>query len=340
MIPKLAVTLLVVSSVFAESLWTSATLPATASASDTAAVNLGLRFTSDVAGTVTGVRFYKGSRNTGAHVGALWSAAGTQLASVTFTNETATGWQQANFSLPVAITANTVYVVSYKAPVGGYAVTVPYTWSGVNSLPLRVSGTSPGVYTYSTATVFPTSTWNSSNYFVDVVFAPTPAPPPTPTGTHAISGKITGSAATVTLSGEKGAITTTDASGNYSFTGLPAGIYAVAPSAPGFTFNPPTVSMTLGQTNFTAIANPVPVPHSVGLLWEPSMTTTVTGYNVYRAVIAGGAFTKLNSTPILGTAYTDGAVESGRTYYYAVRAVDPTGESANSNQAAAVVPSP
>ena len=44
------------------------------------------------------------------------------LGSVTFTGETATGWQQANFAPPIAVTANTTYVVGYHAPAGGYAV--------------------------------------------------------------------------------------------------------------------------------------------------------------------------------------------------------------------------
>src|SRR5689334_9098070 len=74
---------------------------------DTAAVQLGMKFTSSVAGRVTGVRFYKSAGNTGTHVGALWTAGGTRLASVTFTGETAAGWQSASFSSPVAISANT-----------------------------------------------------------------------------------------------------------------------------------------------------------------------------------------------------------------------------------------
>ena len=55
---------------------------------DTAAVELGVKFRSDVDGYVTGVRFYKGTGNTGTHVGHLWSATGTNLGTVTFTGET------------------------------------------------------------------------------------------------------------------------------------------------------------------------------------------------------------------------------------------------------------
>src|SRR5579863_2000843 len=102
----------------AESLFPIALVPSVASANDTSSVELGMTFSSAVAGTVTGVRFYKGPSNTGTHVGHLWDHSGHLLASVTFTGETATGWQQALFSKPIAITANTSYIVSYFAPKG------------------------------------------------------------------------------------------------------------------------------------------------------------------------------------------------------------------------------
>jgi hypothetical protein len=63
------------------SFWTSATLPSTLQVgNDTASVTLGLKFYSDVSGSVTGVRFYKGPNNSGPHIGDLWSATGTKLA--------------------------------------------------------------------------------------------------------------------------------------------------------------------------------------------------------------------------------------------------------------------
>ena len=60
---------------------------------DASAVTLGVRFQSSVAGTVSGIRYYKGSQDTGTHTGQLWSSTGTLLANATFTNETASGWQ-------------------------------------------------------------------------------------------------------------------------------------------------------------------------------------------------------------------------------------------------------
>ena len=43
------------------------------------------------------------------------------LATATFTNETASGWQQVNLSSPVMVTAGTTYVVSYHTS-GNYSV--------------------------------------------------------------------------------------------------------------------------------------------------------------------------------------------------------------------------
>ena len=52
-----------------------------------------MKFQSSVPGWVAGVRFYKGAGNNGTHTGSLWTASGTLLATGTFTNETASGWQ-------------------------------------------------------------------------------------------------------------------------------------------------------------------------------------------------------------------------------------------------------
>jgi hypothetical protein len=154
-------------------------VPGTPASTDTRAAELGLKFRSSVAGYVRGVRFYKGSGNTGTHTGALWSRTGTKLAQVTFTNETASGWQQASFATPVAISANTTYVVSYHAPVGRYSVDQSFfASSGVTNGPLTalqsgVDGAN-GVYRHSTNVVFPSQSYSASNYWVDVVFSTTP----------------------------------------------------------------------------------------------------------------------------------------------------------------------
>jgi hypothetical protein len=157
------------------SLWSPSTVPTVASQADTSAVELGAKFTSDVAGYVTSVRFYKGSSNTGTHVGTLWTSSGTLLATATFTNETATGWQQVTFSTPVLISANTVYVVSYRAPNGGYSVNRSYfAAAGFDNTPLHAlkDGTNGGngLFRYDATSAFPTNTYLSTNYWVDIVF--------------------------------------------------------------------------------------------------------------------------------------------------------------------------
>src|SRR2546426_8103268 len=153
------------------SIWNNTTTPTVVQENDPKAVELGLKFQASVNGSITGIRFYKGRKNTGPHVGHLWTNSGTLLASVPFTNETATGWQQATLATPVAITANTTYVVSYYAPAGWYALDAPYFTTAVTNAPLQAlaSGASGGngVYKYG-ASGFPTQTHNTSNYWVDV----------------------------------------------------------------------------------------------------------------------------------------------------------------------------
>jgi hypothetical protein len=167
------------------SLWPTTAVPSVAAADDAAAVELGVKFRSDVPGTITGIRFYKGATNTGTHVGKLWTTSGRLLASVTFRNESAAGWQQASFSQPVTISANTTYVASYWTSSGRYAADSGYfAGRSVDRGPLHAlaSGESGGngVYRYGQGG-FPTSSWNSSNYWVDVVFSYSTADPTTTT---------------------------------------------------------------------------------------------------------------------------------------------------------------
>ncbi|GAA4443283.1 DUF4082 domain-containing protein [Phytohabitans houttuyneae] len=192
------------------SIWPASATPATPSDPDTTAVEVGMKFRSDVDGAVTGVRFYKGTGNTGTHVGHLWTLSGTLLATVTFTGETASGWQQATFATPVSVAANTTYVVSYYAPNGRYAGDTGYfASSGVDNAPLHaladgVDGAN-GVYRYGTGGGFPTNTWEAANYWVDVVFDTSVADttPPTVTATNPAAnatGVPVGTAVAATLS--------------------------------------------------------------------------------------------------------------------------------------------
>ena len=139
---------------------------------DTAPLELGMAFTTSTAGSVTGVRFWKGTGNTGTHTGSLWSATGTRLGTVTFTDETADGWQYAEFADPIAIVPGQSYVVSYYSPSGDYSVTGGFFSQARTVGPLSAPAGSNGLYRYATSGGFPTGSWNSTNYFVDVLFRP------------------------------------------------------------------------------------------------------------------------------------------------------------------------
>jgi hypothetical protein len=165
------VTGLVFTSVFA-----AGATPAVADSFDTDAVELGMKFNSSVAGHIHGVRFFKGgTANSGLHRGSLWSSAGDRLASVNFAGETASGWLNALFDAPVAIAANTTYVVSYLAPVGRYSVTGGYfnnqspSNGPLTGLANGADGGN-GLYRYGAEGGFPTYTYNGGNYWVDVLF--------------------------------------------------------------------------------------------------------------------------------------------------------------------------
>ena len=120
------------------SLWNDTTLPTTAAVSDPPhQIEIGTRFKSDVDGTISALRFYKGAANTGVHTGHLWKADGTLLATQTFTSETASGWQQVALDTPVAITAGTQYVVSYFSPSGFFAYDPGYFGAGFDNAPLH-----------------------------------------------------------------------------------------------------------------------------------------------------------------------------------------------------------
>ena len=256
-------------------IWPSTAVPGLVDGGADSSVELGVKFRSDVAGTITGIRFYKASANTGTHVGNLWSSTGTKLATVTFTNETASGWQQMIFSTPVAITANTVYVASYHANAGHYSADVNYfATAGVDNPPLHalangVSGGN-GVYAYGASSAFPTQTWNAANYWVDVVFssgsaptlqsiAVTPANPTIPTGgtqqftaTGTYSDDSTQNLTSqVTWTSSSTAVATINAAG--LVTGLGAGQTVISATFGGVT----------GKTGYVQVPPPAPAPAPV-----------------------------------------------------------------------------
>jgi Domain of unknown function (DUF4082)/Abnormal spindle-like microcephaly-assoc'd, ASPM-SPD-2-Hydin len=155
----------------------SSAKPAQVDSNDSNPVEIGVKFRADTNGSVTGLRFYKATTNVGTHVGHIWSKSGILLGSATFTSETKSGWQQVNFSSPIPVSANTTYIASYFAPSGHYSVNDNFfTKTGIDNAPLHelangVDGPD-GVYKYGSSSGFPTSTYESDNYWVDVVYTP------------------------------------------------------------------------------------------------------------------------------------------------------------------------
>lgn len=64
----------------------------------------------------------------------------------------------------------------------------------------------------------------------------------------------------------------------------------------------------------------------------------VAGYNVYRSATEGGAFAKRNGAPLAGSTYNDVSVDTGKTYYYRVTAVDQTGNESGAASDSATMP--
>lgn len=161
------------------SIWPATAVPGRVDSGPDRPVELGVKFKSDVAGAISGIRFYKAATNTGPHVANLWNGGnGNRLATASFVHETASGWQQADFATPVAIAANTVYVASYHTGTGHYSEDINYFQAGGVDAPplhaLRNGASGPdGVFVYGNGGVFPNRAATSTNYWVDVVFTRT-----------------------------------------------------------------------------------------------------------------------------------------------------------------------
>ncbi|MFC5911601.1 DUF4082 domain-containing protein, partial [Streptacidiphilus monticola] len=151
-----------------------AAAPAQPDFGDPQPATLGLKFTTSVAGAVTGVRYYRSAANGGHHVGALWDGQGKQLASVDFPDTGDTGWVEAAFSAPVPIRPGQTYTVSYLAPSGHYAAT-PEAFAGgpvvTASGPLTAVGSA---YAPGNRSAFPDQTHGTAQYWVDLAFTPDP----------------------------------------------------------------------------------------------------------------------------------------------------------------------
>ena len=307
-------------------------VPAVQDSDDGGAIEAGMRFTPEANGFVSGVRFFKSAANTGTHTGSLWDSAGTKLASVTFSAETATGWQSASFDPPVAVTAGQNYVVSYTAPQGHYSV-AQYYWpystrkSSPIAVPSGFGAPDPGVFGLPGA--FPTETYQGSNYFVDVVFNtvnttpltavgqyPSPDATSVPTGTTIsarLSSDVTSSSvafAVQTAAGSAVAGTTSYDPSSRTALFTPAGAlapstsYRVSLAATGTGGSPIVAGATWA---FTTAASDAACPCS---LIGPAVTPAIAQVND-NPVTLGVQFTARASGAIAGIKFYKGPGNTG-----------------------------
>ncbi len=342
--------------------------PATVDSGDSNSVELGMKFSSEVAGHVTGVRFYKASTNTGTHVGSLWSSTGTLLASATFSGETSSGWQQVTFSKAVAISANTTYVAAYLAPNGHYSDTASGFTSAVTNPPLiGLSNTTSanGVYSYTSSSVFPTSSYKATNYFVDVVFEPeTVVAPGQVTKVSATAG--TGSAlvswSAPSSGGTPTGYTITPYIGSVAQATVPVTAPATSATVTGLTAGASytftvTASDAVGSGPASEPSNVV-IPTSAAAPSAPSEVAAVAGNGSasvsWTAPANGGAqILKYTVTPYVGSAAQTATVVSGTppatsvtvtgltngsSYTFKVSATNEVGEGPQSGASSAVTP--
>lgn len=145
--------------------------PVLPDATDNRSYELGMKFQASTSGAITAIRYYKSPSETGSHTGTIWSSTGSKLAEIGFANETAAGWQQVSLPAPLAIAANTTYVVTVNTN-ARYAFTNAGLANAITNGNLTTVVGNNAVY--GDVGAFPTNSYQNSNYFRDVIFRPAP----------------------------------------------------------------------------------------------------------------------------------------------------------------------
>ena len=153
---------------------------------DRGPVELGIKFEPQVSGRVTALKYYQGSADLDVTRATLWSD-GKAVSQVSFASTDKVGWRTVQLPKAMDLEADETYVASYHANRGAYPSI------GRDLLESRTQNgfvlpAAAGVYAYGSSTTYPKSTYQGSNYLVDVVYehgtqaaAPAPAPTKAPT---------------------------------------------------------------------------------------------------------------------------------------------------------------
>jgi hypothetical protein len=128
------------------------------------------------------------------------------------------------------------------------------------------------------------------------------------------------SISTTSITLAAGASTTIDVTTSSTVAGRGSGTLRLALSGISWLYRDYSVKIDEAPEAPTAPAVVQKPAGRLDLSWTASTTVTnLAGYDVYRST--GGAYTKLNSTPLTGTTYSDTATVDGTTYTYKLNAV-------------------
>jgi hypothetical protein len=269
---------------------------------------LGTRFTVNTTTSLTALKFWKDAQETGTHVGRVWNAAGTQLASVTYQNESASGWQRQALGSPLTLNPGQVYTMSVglnmyyvnaKQGLGAPLSSGPAT---------TLADGSNGSFNL-TAGSFPNQSWNATNYFVDGVFKLPTSPARTPAVTTrtpaagatgvAVSTKVT---ATFNVGLDSSTVTTSSVTLKAGTTAIPASV-AYNDDTQTITLTPnsaldtgTTYTVTLG----TAIRSDDETPLSSPVSWTfstiPPTAPVVTSTSPSSGAANAGLYAPVTAT--------------------------------------------
>ncbi|HEV2730535.1 MAG TPA: choice-of-anchor D domain-containing protein [Terriglobales bacterium] len=264
----------------------------------------------------------------------LTNTGGTTI-TVSQANMSGSGFSISGLSLPLTLIAGQSFTFgSIFAPTtaGSASGTISLTSDASNStltISLSGTGTVPGQLGVSPTTLnFGSVVVGQSSQLTATLSA---------TGSNVTVSSASANSSEFTLSGVSFPFTITAGQSTtvkVTFTPQSSGTASANISFASNASNSPTGESLTG--NGTA-----PPQHSVDLSWAGSTSTDVVGYNVYRATVSGGPYTKINTALNATITFVDNSVQPGQTYYYVTSAVDGTGlESGYSNQVKTIIPSP
>lgn len=165
------------------------------------------------------------------------------------------------------------------------------------------------------------------------------------------SGSLTASGANVTITAASSNNSRFDLSG----ISLPVTIQAGHSAAFNVTFSPQTTGAASATLTFVSNGVPTsitdsltgtgttPPAHTVSLSWNPSTSSNIVGYNIYRSTLgtACGTYARLNTSLNVATSYGDSSVVDGQSYCYVTTAVNSSNEESEySAVVQATIPAP